>query len=101
MAGEGNSVSDRIVAAGLALLEEEGLTALTQTRLVKRSDLRHSPVPHYFPRIDHLPLAITHPSPRQAPQAPPRTPPHAYAAPRDVQFDLEMRTGTRRRRRVR
>src|SRR3546814_3655597 len=79
MAGEGNSVSDRIVAAGLALLEEEGLKALTQTRIAKRSGLRQSHGTYYFPRIDNLLLAIFEASHRQAQQAP-------TSAPRDAQI---------------
>src|SRR3546814_15324097 len=98
MAGEGNSVSDRIVAAGLALLEEEGLKALTQTRIAKRSGLRQSHVTYYFPRIDNLLLAIFEASHRQAQQAPTSAPRDALDAMRDVLFDRgRMRRSEERR----
>src|SRR3546814_12599990 len=86
MEGEGNSVSDRIVAAGLALLEEEGLKAPTQTRIAKRSGLRQSHVTYYLPRTANLPLAIFEASNRQATQAPTSAPPDALDATRDVPF---------------
>src|SRR3546814_17382407 len=93
MAGEGNSVSDRIVAAGLALLEEEGLKALTQTRIAKRSGLRQSHVTYYFPRIDNLLLAIFEASHRQAQQAPTSAPRDALDAMRAVLRSEEGRVG--------
>ncbi|HEV7436773.1 MAG TPA: TetR family transcriptional regulator [Pseudorhizobium sp.] len=51
-------VVNRIVQAGLELLEEDGIHAITQTQVAKRCGIRQSHLTYYFPKATDLLLAV-------------------------------------------
>jgi len=60
------SVKERLLDAGLTLLHEQGLAALTQPRIAKAAGVSQSHLTYYFPTRDELLLAIAEHSVDQA-----------------------------------
>lgn len=52
------SVKQRLLAAGVTLLHEQGLAALTQPRIAKAAGVSQSHLTYYFPTRNELLLAI-------------------------------------------
>ncbi|VTU41483.1 transcriptional repressor BetI (plasmid) [Variovorax sp. PBS-H4] len=81
-----------IVGAAMALVQEEGLSGLTQPRVAKRLELRQSHVTYYFPTRDDLLAAVTEQAVQQRVAAlntvrSPRTLPRKIAALAAVLID--------------
>lgn len=60
------SVRERVLAAGTALLHEQGLGALTQPRIARAAGVSQSHLTYYFPTRNALLLAIAEHSVEQA-----------------------------------
>ncbi|MDE2585808.1 MAG: TetR/AcrR family transcriptional regulator [Betaproteobacteria bacterium] len=60
------NVPERILAAGVTLLHEQGLAALTQPRIAKAAGVSQSHLTYYFPTRNELLLAIAEHSVDQA-----------------------------------
>jgi len=60
------SVKQRLLTAGLTLLHEQGLAALTQPRIAKAAGVSQSHLTYYFPTRNELLLAIAEHSVDQA-----------------------------------
>lgn len=60
------SVKQRLLAAGVTLLHEQGLAALTQPRIAKAAGVSQSHLTYYFPTRNELLLAIAEHSVDQA-----------------------------------
>lgn len=49
---------ERILAAAVAVIEDDGMSALTQPRVAARAELRQSHLTYYFPTRDDLVVAV-------------------------------------------
>jgi AcrR family transcriptional regulator len=64
-----NSLRQRILDAGLDIVEEQGIAALTQPKVAKAAGLRQSHLTYYFPRKADLYVALLEASHARAAKA--------------------------------
>jgi AcrR family transcriptional regulator len=51
---DGRGIREEILMAGLAIMREEGIQALTQVQVARRANVRQSHVTYYFPKRQDL-----------------------------------------------
>lgn len=51
---DGRGIREEILMAGLAIMREHGIQALTQVQVARRADVRQSHVTYYFPKRQDL-----------------------------------------------
>lgn len=55
---DGRGIREEILTAGLAIMREQGIQALTQVQVARRADVRQSHITYYFPKRHDLIAAV-------------------------------------------